>query len=273
VETAAGTAMPRPQVVEWQQGKGKRSMKSPNLLGRPAAGSFSLILLLILVPSCGTQPEELQRAYLAAVQDAANPTSADISKNLWAIVPANDKLVWESEPGSSRVLVVTWTSYTGYNDKVGQDIQTTREVWVTAVPEVKEFIHSRHVLPWDLTLRLEELLGVPPNSGKTTFVEFWVSPDDLFRPSPDPEITDQEAGLDFPRSTEYVTVDDAFIQWFNNLKNTSYGEGGYPWTRLGYTYDWGDPFSQVGVSEFVIRTGASVGVYSTANSEEYCRWW
>jgi hypothetical protein len=117
------------------------------------------------------------------------------------------------------------------------------------------------------------LLGVPPNNGKTTFVEFWASPEDLFRPSPDPEITDQEAGLDFPQSAEYVTVDSNYIQWFNNLRNSSYGANGYPWTRLGYTYDWGNPFTRVGASEFVIRSGATVGVYLTATTEEYCRWW
>jgi hypothetical protein len=171
------------------------------------------------------------------------------------------------------VLVVTWTSYTGYNNQVGQDIQTTREVWVTAAPEVKDFARNNHVMPWDLTLRLEELLGVPPNGGKTTFVEFWASPEDLFRPSPDPEITDQEAGLDFPQSTDYVTVDSNYVQWFNNLRNSSYGDNGYPWTRLGYTYDWGNPFTHVGASEFVIRSGATVGVYLTASTEEYCRWW
>ena len=45
-------------------------------------------------------------------------------------------------------------------------------------------------------MRLEKLLGLPPNSGKTKFVEIWVRPQDLFRPSPDPEITDCVAELD-----------------------------------------------------------------------------
>ena len=27
----------------------------------------------------------------------------------------------------------------------------------------------------------------------------------------------------------------------------------YPWTRLGYTYDWGNPRNLVGLSEFVLR--------------------
>lgn len=32
----------------------------------------------------------------------------------------------------------------------------------------------------------------------------------------------------------------------------------YPWTRLGYTYDWGDESNHVGVSEFVIVPGTEV---------------
>jgi hypothetical protein len=188
-------------------------------------------------------------------------------------VPGNDELVWEGEPGNSRVLVVTWTSYTGYNDKVGQDIQATRDIWVSAVPEVKAWVRSHWIPPQHLTLRLEELLGVPPNNGKTPFVEFWVSPDDLFRPSPDPETTDQEAELDFPKPVSYETISPNYVQWFNALMAVSYLPDGYPWTRLGYTYDWGNPTDHVGVSEYVIPTGATVGVYSTSSTEDYCRWW
>jgi hypothetical protein len=248
-------------------------MKPSLLLKQHAVYVLSLILLTTVLSGCGTQPADPNAAYHAAVLEAQNPDASDISKDLWAIVPANDQLVREPLLGSDRVLVVTWTSYTGYNNQVGQDIQTTREIWVTAVPQVQDFARNNMVMPWDLTLRLEEYLGVPPNSGKTTFVEFWVSPEDLFRPSPDPEVTDQEAGLNFPQSDQYVTVNAAYVQWFTNLMNTSYGENGYPWTRLGYTYDWGNPFTHVGASEFVIRVGATVGVYSTSSTTDYCRWW
>ena len=212
------------------------------------------------------------QAYLAAIQDAKVAEPSEISKDLWAITAANPELMWDGEPGNSRVLVVTWTSYTGYNAQVGQDIQTTRDIWVTAVPQVQEFVRNHRVGADDLTLRLEELLGVPPESGKTTFVEFWVRPADLVRPSPDPEVSDQEAELAFPTSP-VLSVSDAYVQWFNSLLGTSYGDGGYPWTRLGYTYDWGDSTNHVGASEYVIWQGATVGVQGTWTTEDYCRWW
>ncbi len=146
----------------------------------------------------------------------------------------------------------------------------SREVWVTAVPELRNFC-NKYAGMTKLTLRLEQLLGLPPNNGKTRFIEMWVLPSDLFRPSPDPEITDREAELDFPHSNRFLTVSAKHIKWFNDLKSNSYGENGYPWTRLGYTYDWGNPESDIGLSEFVIRAGAIVEIHSISKIEDYCK--
>ena len=247
---------------------------------RPAAHTVVMWLCAVLLPAIGAcfnpvplPPDQLDKAYKAAVADAAVVEPNEISRNLTAIVDYNDQLVWDDSTGEARVLVVTWTSYTGYDSQVGQTITTTRETWVTAAPQVQQFAARQRLKPPGLTLRLEELLGVPPNNGKTRFIEFWAKPADLYRPSPDPEITDQEAELDFPQSTRYVTVDPNYVQWFDNLEATSYGDNGYPWTRLGYTYDWGNAHDHVGLSEFVIRPGATVEVHTVATTEDYCRWW
>ena len=88
----------------------------------------------------------------------------------------------------------------------------------------------------------------------------------FFRPSPDPEINDTQAQLDFPEnvSTEYMN-------WINNLKNSSYGSNGYPWTRLGYTYDWaGKSQNHVGLSEYVIKKGSLIKIHDTVSTAEYC---
>ena len=211
---------------------------------------------------------ELQQIYRAAVKDAETAEPGEISTNLTAIVPYNDKLTWQAETG--RVLVVTWTSWNGYDSMVGNSTVLQREVWVTAAPELQNFCKSCCRDNASLTLRLEQLLGVPPNSSKTRMVEMWVSPSDLFRPSPDPEISDREAEIDFPVSGDYITVNQSYVEWFNTLKNASYGENGYPWTRLGYTYDWGNTQSEVGLSEFVGRQGATVGIKSVSTTADYC---
>jgi hypothetical protein len=245
-------------------------------MNRHCASRLSTFLVLAALSACWdpltTPPEALQAAYDAAVVDAATVEPDEISRDLTAIVETNGELRWDESTGVPRVLMVTWTAWTGYDTQVGQTIQTTRDIWVTAVPEVQRFAAQHRLTEPDLTLRLEQLLGLPPNNGKTRFVEFWVSPNDLFRPSPDPEISDHEAELDFPVSSTFVTVSSDYVSWFEDLEASSYGPDGYPWTRLGYTYDWGNPSSEVGLSEFVIRSGATVEVHAAATTEDYCRW-
>ena len=44
-----------------------------------------------------------------------------------------------------------------------------------------------------------------------------------------------------------------------------------PWTRLGYTYDWGESSNHVGLSEFVLAKGASLEVDAVTPVDDYCR--
>jgi len=234
-----------------------------------------LFIIIHLFTACSafqnvSDQRDLCQNYLKAVKDAEVAEPNEISRNLTAIVPTNMDLLWQGEPGNMRVLVVTWTSWKVYNDKEGQPVVIPKNIWVTTVPELKKFCKSKKLAQKEINLRIEQLLGLPPDSGKTIFVEFWVNPDDLFRPSPDPEITDCEAELDFPGSDRFVKVSGDHVKWFNDLKDKSYGENGYPWTRLGYTYDWGNPDGEVGLSEFVIRAGASVEIHSVTETQDYC---
>ena len=58
-----------------------------------------------------------------------------------------------------------------------------------------------------------------------------------------------------------LTIDPGYITWFNDWFKKNYSsDPPFPWTRLGYTYDWGNPVSDIGLSEFVTKTGATVGV-------------
>jgi len=240
-------------------------------------------LVVILFSGCPQTPptmtdEQLKEAFQAAVKDAEVAEPGEISTHLTAITAYNEHLIWEGTPGASRVLMITWTAYTGYDDLVGKSIQvddllksteTSRDTWVTAAPELQEFCKKQHLDTEALTLRTEQVMGLPPHNGKTRFVAFWVNPNDLFRPSPDPEITDHEAELDFPVSADFITVSQEHIDWFNAQKAASYGPDGYPWTRLGYTYDWGNPFRHIGLSEFVIQSGATIDVQSVTLNDDF----
>jgi hypothetical protein len=233
----------------------------------PAAKSilFAFLCLAVFYTAgcdCTTSDRDLQAAYQRAVKDASVAEPGEISRNLEAIVPYNPDITWEGQPGESRVLLLTWTSWDGYNTGVGKSITGSREVWTVVPHDLSDFMRAHASLKNSrMTLRLEQLFGIPPHNGKKYFVKMWVNKIDIFRPSADPDIADSEAELDFPG-----WVDTSYRQWFNNLKSTSYGENGYPWTRLGYTYDWNNPKNEVGLSEFIIKSGASVTVQSVENS-------
>lgn len=209
------------------------------------------------------------RTFADAVKDAETVTADEVSTALVAIVPGAPKLVWSEKDGKKRVLMVTWTSYKGYDDQKGKSLPLGRETWVTAAPYVGEFCKGKAAEGAALAARLEQLLGLPANNGKDRFVELWVEPKDMFRPCPDPEITDHECGIDAPQPSALVTVSAGHVKWFEELKAKSYGQGGYPWTRLGYTYDWSG--AEVGMSEFVVQKGAEVTVERAVSNEEYCR--
>ena len=101
-------------------------------------GLNNLLILVLclgaaLVSSCSGQsavtPEaSLQSAYRHAIEDARIAEPDEISTNLVAITGYNEDLVWDGEPGRSRVLVVTWTSWDGYNSEVGESVNITRDV-------------------------------------------------------------------------------------------------------------------------------------------------
>lgn len=208
----------------------------------------------------------LQRSYSEAIRDASLAEEAEINPDLWAISPENPDIIWQNQEVKDKVLLVTWTSWDGYDDREGSEMELSRDVWTTAVPQVRNFCRNLDLDPRSKSLRLEQFLGLPPHNRKTKFVEMWVKPSDLFRPCPDAEIDDKQCELDFRDPIEPQHQD-----WILNLQSSSYGDGGYPWTRLGYTYDWGSLETEVGSSEFVIKSGATVEIEFVTTTEDYCQ--
>ena len=250
-------------------------MKTPSR-GPSLHGSQILALALLLASSVGcrstgppTASADASARFRAAVEDARVATEREVFRGLKPVLPDEKGLLWNGRPGESSVLVVTWTQWGGYDAFVGREMPVTRPVWVTLAPELREL--CRHYHPRrsrDLTRRLEQWLGLPPGNGKTRFVELWVAADDLLRPCPDPEITDRECSLDFPPAS---AAPEGYRRWFEEQKAGSYGEDGYPWTRLGYTYDWGSATTVVGASEYLIWPQASVRVHSVSKLRAFCR--
>ncbi len=62
----------------------------------------------------------MKNLYNAAIEDAARAERHEISKNLVAIVPSTNDLIWKNKDAQELyVLVVTWTDYDGYDGKAG----------------------------------------------------------------------------------------------------------------------------------------------------------
>lgn len=68
-------------------------------------------------------------------------------------------------------------------------------------------------------------------------------------------------------------VSEDYKEWFDANIISRYFEGQYPWTRLGYTYDWADNGEEYGLSEFVVRKNSDVKVAYTVDLETMLKKW
>ncbi|WP_146348404.1 hypothetical protein [Falsiphaeobacter marinintestinus] len=240
--------------------------------------------------------------YEKAVTDMALPYPSEVSSDLDGIVT--------TQPAT----VVSWVRSdqalgpTGWSSKVGQTIQVSGQTWVTLVPHLQEFcqtyIKDRGVDGPALTLRLQQRLGLAPQSAQTHFVEFEVenssSYDQIFRPCVDPDVSTNTCKFGaFPNCSTLkidsgtaeerdATLDEKaqcarHYSFFTGQYYHSYGISlptEFPWTSLGYTFDWAHQpvgvsdqpsFIQYGESEYVLPKGAAVTVKSVTPTLEYCK--
>ncbi len=217
----------------------------------------------------GGQPPALW--YLAAVVDASNVLASKVSTNLIPITVSNTNLAWRTNNGSLQVKVVTFQTKAVvekfYSNGPGMFTNSTQ--WVTVYPYLKRFCEG--IPDKNKLLRIKQVLGLPPWNANDTIAEFWVSPDYLFRPTPEPLISTTTAGLSTSTNAPLITgnwrLPLFWPDWYsNNWTRCNYGldnsqgreiANASPFTQLGYTYDWGSPArNHEGLSEFIIPSGA-----------------
>lgn len=200
---------------------------------------------------------KLNFLYLKAVVDSKTIESEEILPVV-SISKNSDMVTW-NETGD-KVLLLTWHKYP--NSYVDGTIANLKwgEVWTFTDKEMKKWVAENGT---PSTLRLEQLLGLPINKGYTHVTALWVNPADVLRPAytynaSESVITDV-----------FLTPPDEFFKWFNNNITWSYEDSAFPWTRLGYTYDWADNGAEYGLSEFIIKKGSDVEVAYTLSTEEF----
>jgi hypothetical protein len=258
----------------------------PTLIPARLALRFAAPLLLLAAcgpTSTGPSPQAAVSRLNALYAEALEKSAVYSPKH---VLPLNP-VVPDAE-GNVRVVTLTIWNYPPGTQPLGRDI------WVTAVPEVRDSCASwNEADPAELAMHLRQLLGLRPTDSIAHFVEITVPAAALFRPTVDPSVTtrwpcspDQvssgSCGLQFnadakPEHVEWMArqmlsswqVPDGFPA--DTTTGGGHGSLGYPWTRLGYTYNWRSGSPRYGASEYLVRGGAQIRVDSTTPVAAYCR--
>jgi hypothetical protein len=256
-----------------------------------------LPLVLLGATACRTTdrwrrlPDEtLNQHYAAAITSARTPQASAISHKLTALTFSNKDLVWKD----GKILMGTWTQLRYFKDRQpGETFPLAVDSWFTAAPTMQKWCRSTGLKGDDLRLRIAQRLGMPPQWPNDGFVEVWVDPSTLFRPCPDPEIQDHECMVEIAMtpptqrtegeppwacsgtqvSAAFVDVEQSHLKWMCETWRGNYGNRdplkNFPWTALGYTYDWGSKDHE-GPSEFISLKGTPVVFERRATNAEYC---
>lgn len=217
--------------------------------------------------------------YELALQDASVPLPSEVADDLLALVEGTEGLVWDDE---GRLLVTNWTKreyYSGDEYVEGFAFPLYGPTWFTSGTQVADACRGVDAP----ARRLEQLLGLPPDSTYDAFLQVYVDPDALFRPCSDPSVTTTTCPLGAPIQVKEGDVswactavggDDTHGQWLCNNWVDSYSASDvlqrYPWTVLGYTYDWGNPDDPQGPSEFVAPAGTEVVFADLIPTDAFC---
>lgn len=238
-------------------------------------------------------PAEL---YAASLYEAAIPRQSTIGSGLLRITPDNPYLSWRDGPSGKQVLVASTMSTYAYEHYYKG--QTTGgptgwgQIWVTAVPQLKEFCTAAPGDAAAKTERVVQWLGLNPANPYAQVVEMWIEPEKLVRPCPITDITAATCTLDSADQWGPPAVagtatrptcnagdaacaeNQSYWDWFATNMRLNLKEGGAPWTRLGYTFDWKPTkdggFVRYGGSEFVMKPGAKYQVHAAYTLAEYC---
>ncbi|WP_143305499.1 hypothetical protein [Chitinophaga vietnamensis] len=244
-----------------------------------------LLLLLVLsgltLSSCHKNNDDTpapvynnDQLYAAAIKDAMVADSSEITNTLWPISDADTQLKWKTINGQKYVLMATFMRFPSSYPS-GDSITTTwGEAWLFIPAQMKQKLAKAFQPGSDTIMRVCQLLGLPPVNPKTNthIAEMWVNASRLYRPAGNPDITTTTTG-----PVLLSTVSQSYATWFNNYIIYAYyhtlqnaNDYHYPWTRLGYTYDWAPGSQQhIGLSEYVMQASSGCWVEKVSRAADY----
>lgn len=199
--------------------------------------------------------------YQDAVIDALQAEEAEMH-DLICLTKEDGGVTYDNE--TDRVLLVFWTKRP---DMFVKDEQVTLDADTYAYSDLELAAWGKEnsdALKNQQTARLCQLFGMPEGSEGSAFVVAWVTPERILRAAYQPDAQIGKMTLAFEES-----VDQDFISFFEDEIQNNYFTNPRPWTRLGYTYDWGKTGDDhYGLTEFVIPSGVKVTVKDTFTNEE-----
>ena len=198
--------------------------------------------------------------YASAVRDAMIAEEDEIMP-LVNIGKDDENVIWDGD----KVLVLFMHKYPD-SYPAGEDVELKwGNVWCVSAGEMYAWIQANSGVK-DWTERLHQVLGMPTSKGYTTITALWVDADLLYRPA---NVTDPAAAMTLTyQPTGDKEFDAMYKPWFDSNIIRSYFDSAYPWTRLGYSYDWADNGTEYGLSEFLIFSGATVNIEYTYSVDE-----
>lgn len=210
-------------------------------------------------------PEEKSNGqlYHAAVVDSMEASEDEICPLV--SLTKDDKLVTWDDQG--RVLLCTWHNYPDSYPKGEKVTINWGYVWTFTDKEIASNADELKTAK-DPEMRMKQLIGFEPDSKHSTVTAFWVKPEDVLRPAYQSNATLGSMSTSFAEDED---ADSEFRQWFDENILSSYYYGAYPWTRLGYTYDWADNGKEYGMTEFIVNPGSEVEVEFTETTEEFLK--
>ncbi|SNW63018.1 Hypothetical protein ORPV_1114 [Orpheovirus IHUMI-LCC2] len=196
--------------------------------------------------------KDIDNKYLVALQNAK-------------VLTHNSIRDLSSVPYKESIIVKSLTSWDGYVNFLGKNIITNRDIWVTLEDQLRDkCIQFCNVDDFDM--RIKQLLGLHPNSSNQYIVDIEVKRNNLFRPCLSSNIDVNICNINYD-DDDY---DIYHRRWIESLESISYiPYSGYPWTRLGYTYDWVGE-DNFGLSEFVIKPGSEIYINNVVDYYKFC---
>ena len=226
---------------------------------------------------------------LQAMKNISKLSSQNIYTNLFPIAIWNKQLQTKTFNDKVHALAVTLSSdptivspIPGDQPKNPQDFAWVFEgVWVVMWPEPLLWAKKQDqatITPE----RLSQLLGLSAGTAcnKPNAVSYcekyahflWVPLDKLVRPCKDPEIDDFECRFEnyqasLPIGSNPYWETQVYTHRQESIQQIDQNTGGYPFTGLGYTYDWAT--MGPGLSEYIVLPGTEVIPDKTLSMDQY----